>query len=276
MHFSLLVAATKRLIEIPQLLHSLAAQTHKDFDVVFVHDETVAEDVRALLEPFADLMEIRAVPVPSCGVSKGRNAGIPLLRGELIAFPDDDCQYLPDTLANVLKEFADHPEAGGILATRTDTTASTIQKALGKATPVDKYTVCGCSETFLQFYRKFCVDTVGYFDEMLGPGTGLPYGSGEDTDYALRVLQAGFSLLRVPSVIVQHPAVNLNDANLSEKDMRYACGRMYLLRKHKFSLWFRIANMIYPLFCIPNDTIAFGMKGALRRWNMFISRVNYL
>ena len=38
------------------------------------------------------------------------------------------------------------------------------------------------------------VEAVGAFDETLGPGAGTPWGSGEDTDYHLRILKAGFDL----------------------------------------------------------------------------------
>jgi GT2 family glycosyltransferase len=126
---------------------------------------------------------------------------------------------------------------------------------------------------YTQFYRKSVIETVGDFDPNLGPGTGLPYGCGEDTDYLLRVLKAGFTVLRTPSVMVLHPAVNMRSPGLRDKTRAYARGRMYLLRKHNMPKWFVLANILYPLLCLPVECLHQFLLVVRYRWTMFRARL---
>jgi GT2 family glycosyltransferase len=46
------------------------------------------------------------------------------------------------------------------------------------------------------------IEDVGYFDERLGPGTAFP--AAEDNDYGFRLLEAGYCISYLPSVVVYH------------------------------------------------------------------------
>ncbi|MDR2489365.1 MAG: glycosyltransferase [Desulfovibrio sp.] len=274
MKCSLLVATTDRLALAERLFHSLAEQKHKDFEVIFVYEESCAEEAAALAEAFRAKLDIRLLSAPRCGVSQARNLGLPLLTGEITAFPDDDCVYPPDTLSGIVELFRVHPEADALLAARADLDeALPAPPGATAPVPVNRYALFGCSETFLQFYRSACARNVGVFDEKLGAGTGLPYGCGEDTDYALRAMRAGFTVLRAPSVRVRHPSVDYNDQFLLAKVEAYARGRMRLLRKHSLPLWFRLANVVYPLMALLRELPRQGLKSARYRWRMFRARL---
>jgi hypothetical protein len=58
------------------------------------------------------------------------------------------------------------------------------------------------------FLRQALVERVGFFDEMLSLGSGTPWGSGDETDYVLRALAAGFTLGYDPSIVVYHESPN--------------------------------------------------------------------
>ncbi|MDR2603973.1 MAG: glycosyltransferase family 2 protein, partial [Desulfovibrio sp.] len=120
MKFSLLVVTTDRLYPAECLFRSLAAQTHKDFEVLFVHGEDCAADALALACKYADRLSIRTVPSPTPALSRARNAALPLLNGDCVAFPDDDCVYTPDTLERACALFLAHPEADVLLAAGKD------------------------------------------------------------------------------------------------------------------------------------------------------------
>ncbi len=126
--------------------------------------------------------------------------------------------------------------------------------------------------TCVQFFRSEAVKAAGPFDTVLGPGNGLPYGCGEDTDYLLRVREAGFPVRRVSSVHVFHPEP-ADSYPSPEKVNAYAAGRMYLLKKHAFPLWFRLANILYPLLRLPFDGARHGIEAVKYRWRMFIGRL---
>lgn len=127
-------------------------------------------------------------------------------------------------------------------------------------------------ETYLQFFRAEAVKDLR-FDPRLGPGTGLPYGCGEDTDYLLEAHKRA-PVWRCPSIRVFHPSPDTHvpsDAKIAS----YAAGRMYLLKKHAFPLWFRCANVLYPLCMLPLDALRKGRKAARYRWRMFVERLRH-
>ncbi|MDR0827782.1 MAG: glycosyltransferase [Desulfovibrio sp.] len=275
MKCSLLVVTTTRLSLVERLFRSLGEQTHRNFEIIFVYEESCAAEAAALVETFKTTLDIKSLSVPKCGISRARNLGLSLLSGEIVSFPDDDCVYTPETLSEVVAIFcAAHHKVDALLAARAGLDeaipASSGVKALGA---VNRYALFGCSETFLQFYRSSCVQRVGSFDEKLGAGTGLPYGCGEDTDYALRAVQAGFTVLRSPSARVRHPSVDFSDQAMPTKVDTYACGRMYLLRKHSMPLWFRLANVVYPLAALAREVPRQGVRTVAYRWRMFSARL---
>jgi glycosyltransferase involved in cell wall biosynthesis len=300
--FSLLVVTTDRLHLAERLFRSLAAQSHKDFEVLFVHGQACAEEAVALARKYDDALDVRPVPSPTPALSRARNLALPLLNGDCIAFPDDDCVYCPDTLERAVALFTAHPEADVLLAAGKDLLESgdlpTVRKDLreddlpaagegrrekdrhpagsGEAAlrAVNRYSAFRRSGTIVQFYRRRCVETVGPFDEKLGPGTGLPYGCGEDTDYVLRALAAGFAVYRAPEVVVRHAPMNIREAGIGAKIEAYARGRMYLLRKHGLPAWFVAANIAWPLFCVPGECLRECRAVVRFRWDMFRARLS--
>jgi glycosyltransferase involved in cell wall biosynthesis len=311
--FSLLVVTTDRLHPTERLFRSLAAQTHKDVEVLFVYGEACAADALALARRYAGALDVRTLASPTPALSRARNMALPLLTGDFVAFPDDDCAYCPDTLEKALAFFAAHPEADVLLAagkalreadarTYSATNATGKMRVKGHHAPcgvqgqrpcrgrgaeppqgsgqspglrvVNRYAAFRRSGTIVQFYRRRCVEAVGPFDEELGPGTDLPYGCGEDTDYVLRALAAGFRVYRTHSVVVRHEEVNPLDPPPAPKVRAYAAGRMRLLRKHGLPLWFVSANVVWPLLCVPGECLRVCRAVVRFRWGMFRARLS--
>ena len=272
MLFSLIVVTTDRFSLVERLLHSLVSQRYKHFEVLLVHGKFYDKEVHEITEKFNAIVNIKTFVSPSDSVSVARNVPLSFAAGDIIAFPDDDCIYSPETLHTVYEIFSARPEVDALLGARVclnswqDVQHTTSMEAVRIKSRYDAFRN---SETFLQFYRKQCVETVGLFDESLGPGTGLPYGSGEDTDYVLRAFAAGFAVFRAPGVIVTHPDPPLSNPSLYPKVRSYAAGRMRLLQKHSMPLWFELANILYPLCRIPLDCLP-----VLRyRWTVFRARL---
>lgn len=269
MHVSLLVATVNRIEPLDRLLDSLTLQAHKNFKV-FIADQNPPGMLDGLLASYADKLDIRRLLISPSGVSAARNAIIHLADGDLVAFPDDDCFYAAETLANVVATFETYPHLGGILGHWSSPSCIVEQPAaFALPKPVSQFSVFWRGETFVQFYRRQTIATVGEFDELLGPGTGLPYGCGEDTDYLLRALNAGFVIGRTPSIHLYHDTVDFSSTTLSVKARVYGQGRSYLLKKHHFPLWFVACNIAYPLLRIPLD----GPRAFHYRKEMFLGRL---
>lgn len=263
---SLLVATVNRKEPLLRLLRSLEAQAYGNVEVL-IADQNPPDFLDEALLPFREKLRLQHVPVPNDGVSQARNALIPLAKGDIIAFPDDDCWYQPQTLRRICDIFASQPHLHGIVAAWSEEKPKKRKHAL-KLPVLCKYTSFKRGETYTQFYRKEAVEGI-MFDPELGPGTGLPYGCGEDTDLLLQVLKRGSVIGRTPEVLVHHNRPDLSDPRLPQKARSYALGRMHLLRKHQFPLWFKLANIVYPLARLPIE----GRKAWPYRKAMFLSRL---
>ena len=91
----LVVATVDRTDDLERLLVSLEAQTHTGFRLVVV-DQNADERVDRILaaHPLLEALRLRSAR----GLSRARNAALPHLEAELVAFPDDDCAYPSDLL----------------------------------------------------------------------------------------------------------------------------------------------------------------------------------
>lgn len=267
--FSLLVATLNRKDELARLLESLTRQTvSQDAFEVLIADQNSPGFLQPVIDAFAPRLHLRAVSVPNKGVSQARNAILHLARGKFIAFPDDDCFYEPDTLQETRKYFDVFLHAHALVGSWTAPEQPyLIPKRRAKI--LSWLTTFKRGETYAQFYRREVVEHIGGFDPIIGPGTGLPYGCGEDTDYLLRTVKAGFNVMYAPQVRIRHPEEKAQPSLNAAKIRSYAMGRMYLLRKHHLPLWFQLINIAYPLVRIFTE----GPRTMRYRLLMFSARL---
>ncbi|CAK7051924.1 MAG: hypothetical protein DELT_01081 [Desulfovibrio sp.] len=262
---SLVIATVGRKRELERLLESLSVQREKPGQVILV-DQNSLGYLEEVVEPFLNVLPLTVLHTEPKGVSAARNLGLQHATGDIIAFPDDDCWYFPDTLERVASHFARFPELAGLVVSWAEQPSSSgLQEGLELVTRVNAFQKAG---TLVQFYRKEALAGVAY-DPLLGPGTGLPYGCGEDTDFLLQVLEKGYAVKRTTEVLVGHPEPDIHDRELDSKIYAYAQGRMFLLRKHNFPLWFKLLNIVYPLGCFLRE----GPKAWRYRWAMFRGRL---
>lgn len=266
---ALCIATVGRITELDRLLTSLAQQTCTDFHI-YLADQNAPGTLDAVMQKHADL-QITRILLPSKGVSIARNALLSLVEdGDILIFPDDDCWYAPDTLAQVVEAFRRHPEAGAILGYWTP--SPQLPQPDNTEQILSATALFSQGGTCVQFFRAEVVKDLR-FDPRLGPGTGLPYGCGEDTDYLLEAHRRA-PVWRCPSIRVFHPSPDTHVPS-DTKITSYAAGRMYLLKKHAFPLWFRCANVLYPLCMLPLDALRKGRKAARYRWRMFVERLRH-
>ncbi len=265
MHISLAIATIHRQQELERLLDSLCQQNYKDFEVL-IADQNPDNFLEPIVKNYRGRLQISRIACKPCGVSSARNVLFPHIKGQIVAFPDDDCWYSPETLEMVVRFFTNTPSAGALLGLWVDKPVHKYEKSQ-EIKSLQRIHFFRGSATYVQFYRRTIIDVVGYFDPILGPGTNLPYGCGEDTDYILRAAKIA-SIWHVPTVRIYHPLPLINKPQ-KEKIFAYGAGRMYLLRKHKFPLWFHWANIIFPLYRI----IIEGPRAFKYRWYMFLSRL---
>lgn len=251
MKFSLVLATLNRVGEVDNFLKSLAAQTYQDFELIIV-DQNPDDRLVPILAAYQSrlaLIHLRSAK----GLSLARNVGLKHISGDWVAFPDDDCAYPPDLLEQVIQFAETHPQYDGFTG-RPAGNATIWDDQSGQLHALNLWRR-GISYTI--FLRRTVVDAVGNFDETLGVGAGTPWGSGEESDYLLRAIQAGFLLYYRPDLRVIHPVKLPQDKPTASpstvtnqrdfsKTYAYALGRGRLLRKHPFPAWFVVYNWLRP------------------------------
>ena len=262
---SLIVATLGRTRELARFLDSLVAQQKPPSQIILV-DQNPQGYLEATLEPYRGTLPLFVLTAEPKGVSVSRNAGLECATGDIIAFPDDDCWYLPGTLERVCHFFDADPSLDGVIVAWA--AQPSPQMSSGHLTTVNSVDAFRRAGTLVQFYRNTALTEVRY-DPLLGPGTGLPYGCGEDTDYLLQILKKGHKVKRTEEVLVGHPEPDIRAPGVVAKTRAYAQGRMYLLRKYKFPLWFKVANIVYPLVCLLRE----GPQAWQYRKEMFLGRL---
>jgi glycosyltransferase involved in cell wall biosynthesis len=227
----LVVATLGRSDELDALLGSLEQQTHTGHRVLLVdqNDDDRARNVAAR-HPTLRIEVLRSSP----GLSRARNAALPSLTADLVAFPDDDCTYPPELLATVAGRFAERPDLDGLTGRTGTPTGEVAPNWSTTPGPVDRATIWHRANSASTFMRRGLVAQVGGFDERLGLGSGTPWSSGEELDFLLRALSRGARIEYDPSIVVHHGLREARGADASSIGRRDGASVGFLLGKHGY------------------------------------------
>ena len=210
---------------VAEAIESVLAQTTPPIECIVVDDGST-DDTAAVVERFGAAVTL--VRQLQSGVSRARNRGAELARGQLVAFLDHDDAWLPDKiecqLAALMASDAtmalcamDVIDAGGRsvgalrLSARTDLLAGMLL--------FDGTETVSCSSTGLIWSERF--QALGGFDAVLSQSA--------DWDLLVRVLLAG-EIAYVDRPLVRY---RVHDANMSrdvqrmEHDMLRAYGKAF-------------------------------------------------
>ncbi|MET0508038.1 MAG: glycosyltransferase family 2 protein [Burkholderiaceae bacterium] len=201
--FSLVLATYGRSDVLEPMLASLIAQTCRDFELIVV-DQNADDRVVPLLEPMQRAgVAVAHLRIGQPNLSAARNLGISQARGIFVAFPDDDCWYEPDCLAQVAAASRIQPVVSGWVARwveacpdslpelQVEVSGSALRKFRG-----------GDASSISLFLRRDGLRAISGFDARIG--VGRYYGAGEETDLMIRFLDAGLAVRSLPMARVHH------------------------------------------------------------------------
>ncbi|MHB9293044.1 D-glycero-alpha-D-manno-heptose-7-phosphate kinase [Hollandina sp. SP2] len=161
------------------------------------------ERVYAIYQRFKASLDITYIKSDKKGLSLNRNIGIDLCKGDIIAFPDDDCIYEIDTLKTVKDFFDSHKNyAFYTCNTKDRNNQNTILKSLQKSMDISIFNIMHVGISFTIFVRADAIRRFR-FDEQLG--VGAKYGSGEESDLLLYLINNKHQGLYNANTYIYHP-----------------------------------------------------------------------
>ena len=215
MKVSLVMPTINVTTELELFLKSLRTQTYKDFELIVV-DQNEGNEAFEIVKDYEEEFKIKYAKSDEKGLSLNRNRGLVLMEGEIVGFPDDDCEYQPDTLEKVVA-FFERKKNYRIYSCRTlergKTYGTGVMEKKDMEITKDNVDKTVKSITFFVNYKK---DDIILFDENLG--VGATFGSGEETDYVLTLLHKGYKGRYFANDIIFHPA---KKGNYSDLDRAY-------------------------------------------------------
>ena len=133
------------------------------------------------------------------GLSRARNAALPQLDADLVAFPDDDCVYAPDLLARLADRFVSDGALDGLTGRAVDADGSADLSWRADAAVLDPSNLWNRVISFTLFLRRDVVAQRGALRRAPGLGSGTPWSSGQELDYVLRAIQLGVPSSTTPT-----------------------------------------------------------------------------
>ncbi len=216
MYVSVVICTRNRPDTLGQALESVAECEYPSFDV-HIMDQSTDDQSRKVVEEiaarFADKLTINYHHLDKAGLSRAYNLGIAASTGEIVACTDDDVVVPKDWVAQIAKAFAGDAEAGllyGQVLIPESLVEAERNGLVVPSLPIPKYArlikggtryrVFGMGANYA--LRRSILERVGPFDEALGGGG--PLRSSQDFDFAYRVYRAGYAVILVPEVKVDH------------------------------------------------------------------------
>ena len=263
LRFDLVVATVERTDDLGSLLASLDAQTHRGFRVVVV-DQNEDDRLEPVLAGHAglDVTRLRSAR----GLSRARNAALPSLTADVVAFPDDDCVYPPDLLARVAERFAADPGLDGLGGRPAAADGRTTGRWPSRAQRIRPETVFHTVISHTIFLRRTLVDRDGGFDERLGLGSGTPWSSGEEIDLVVRALRAGARVEYDPGLLITHPVRTHSADELIALGRRDGGSLGYVLAANRYPPGTILRLLVRPL--VAAVAFAVLLDGARARFQL--------
>ena len=204
MRYSLIVPVYNRPDEVDELLESLCSQTEQDFEVVIVEDGS-QRDCRAIVEKYADRLDVQYFAKPNSGPGQSRNYGAERARGDYFIVLDSDVVLPRAYIEEVSRELDREPADAFGGPDRAHESFTPVQKAISYSMTSFFTTggIRGGKKKLDKFFpRSFNMGIRRDVYEKLGGFSKMRFG--EDIDFSYRIVEAGCSTRLFPEAWVWH------------------------------------------------------------------------
>jgi GT2 family glycosyltransferase len=209
---SILIPTLERHQSVNELANQLLKQQYPNFEIIIVDQSR--EKNQPLIDLQKENQKIKYFKIEKTGTCLAKNFGLKKASGEIIIFMDDDCRVEnPDFIQNHVSNYEDS-KIGGVGGRLIDKNVRLNRETTG---PVCRVSKTGCvfpnanSDVKQEInaprggnmsFRKSVIFEVGGFDERL-----IGNAMREETDFSLRVVEAGYKIIFEPKADNIHLAL---------------------------------------------------------------------
>lgn len=202
--YSIIIPVYNRPDELDDLLSSLCKQTYVHFEVIVVEDGSKIP-AKEIVGRYQGRLDLHYYVITNSGPGMARNYGAKQARGEYLLILDSDV-LLPTTWLEHIHDSLNHYPVdafGG--PDKAHALFSPVQKAINYAMTSFLTTggIRGGKKKLDKFYpRSFNMGIRRDVYERLGGFSAMRYG--EDIDFSIRIMEAGYRTRLFPSAWVYH------------------------------------------------------------------------
>jgi glycosyltransferase involved in cell wall biosynthesis len=202
--YSVIIPVYNRPQEVDELLESLTKQTFKNFEVLIVEDGST-DKCDTVVEKYQTQLHLTYYYKPNTGQGYSRNFGFENAKGDYFIVFDSDC-LIPEHYFQSVEDFLNKnivDAFGGPDKAHEGFTA--IQKAISYSmtSPFTTGGIRGNKKHYGTFHpRSF---NMGISKHVFGKLGGYKITRmGEDLEYSIRIINAGFKTVLIPEAFVYH------------------------------------------------------------------------
>lgn len=232
---SFIIPVFNRPQEVDELLDSLSQQVIRNFEVIVVEDGSKL-NCEEIVRAYEVRLSLKYLQQENQGPGPARNTGAREAAGEWLVFLDSDCQ-LPPGYTQIVEEALRQPEFqcfGG--PDKAHSAFNTTQKAIGHVMSSFLTTggIRGGNRRMDTFYpRSFNMGVQkGIFQE-LGGFSKMRFG--EDLDFSMRLIEAGYRTALLTEAWVYHKRRNTL-RTFFKQVFNSGIARIHLNRRHPGTL----------------------------------------
>jgi glycosyltransferase involved in cell wall biosynthesis len=249
MKISVIISTLGRKKELEDLLMSIDEINNYSHEIIII-DQNFSFLIDDLIVKFSKKFNIIQHKVDFRSLSKAKNFGIQMAKGELICFPDDDSTFLRETIETGISFLDNHSNKDVVFGKCIDQEGNDS---------VIKFETQSGDLDILNFEGKFIEATMfarteilkkNLFDENLG--IGAFFGAEEGYDLVYRLLKLKHNISFNTNILFYHPQSILEYDSISalKRVFNYRLGFAYVCMKH--SLYFKyFKRLFFVLALIP-------------------------
>ena len=254
-------------------------------ELLIVDNGSTDNTASVLMPATSTKFSLRVLREDRQGKSSALNRGLSLAQGKILLIVDDDVVVHPLWLIKHLESYSlssfDAVQGRVLPGVDLDGKPADPNKLREYNIPIIDYgdQICeirGLTGTNISFKREV-FERVGRFDTRLGPGAA---GFSEDSEYSIRIRQAGFKIGYTPDAVAYHELSPARYGREYNRKVEYQKGFSRSLYRTDSIVFNVLPNLVancirYPLYCLLGKTQkAYKTEGRIMKcWGYLAGKV---